>query len=388
MKKLLLVALMACTHAAGDVPTAEVKRDDLVIGVEVTGELEAVDSTDIKPPPIGDMWEFKIAQIATEGDDVKEGDPIVAFDGSEKMRDLETMMNEADAAQKALEKKRDDAALARRDDELKVAEAEAALRKAALKSAAPSDLVASIQQKETELDEQSAKLALDGAKQHAAAAKRSDDEELARLADKATYAKHRVEELQQLLGKLQVTAPRAGTVVLLGNGNDGEKHKVGDTVWRLEDVMQIVKLGNMVGAGIVDEVDIAKIDVNQHVTLRLDALPDVQLHGHIQDIAKSVQNKSQTDPSKVIHLKVAIDPTKEPLRPGMRFRGQIETEKLAQVVQVPADAVFVTADGPVAYRDSGGKLERVKLVLGKRNSAAIEVKSGLAPGDRVSRVAP
>ena len=90
----------------------------------------------------------------------------------------------------------------------------------------------------------------------------------------------------------------------------------------------------------------------------------------------------------MIHLKVAIDPTKEPLRPGMRFRGQIETEKLAKVVQVPADAVFVTADGPVAYRESGGKLEAVKLVLGKRNNTAIEVKSGLQPGDRVSRVAP
>jgi multidrug efflux pump subunit AcrA (membrane-fusion protein) len=387
VKKLLLVLLFACTHA-GEAPTVEVKRDDLVIGVEVTGELEAVDSTDIKPPPVGDMWDFKIAQIAAEGDEVKQGDPILAFDGSEKMRELESMMNEAEAAQKALEKKRDDAALARRDDELKVAEAEATLRKAALKAEAPTDLVASIQQKETALDEQSAKLALDSAKQHAAAAKRSDDEELERLAEKATYAKHRVEELQKLLGKLQVTSPRAGTVVLLGNGQGGEKHKVGDSVWRLEDVMQIVKLGNMIGAGIVDEVDIAKIDVNQHVTLRLDALPDVQLHGHIQDIAKSVQIKSQTDPSKVIHLKVAIDPTKEPLRPGMRFRGQIETEKLAKVVQVPADAVFVTADGPVAYRESGGKLEAVKLVLGKRNGTAIEVKSGLAPGDRVSRVQP
>jgi hypothetical protein len=72
----------------------------------------------------------------------------------------------------------------------------------------------------------------------------------------------------------------------------------------------------------------------------------------------------------------------------MRFRGQIETEKLAKVVQVPADAVFVTPEGPVAYRESGGALEAVKLVLGKRNGTAIEVKSGLAPGDRVSRVAP
>ena len=386
MKWAPLVLLVACAHA-GDVSTVEVRKDDLVIGVEVIGELEAVDSTDIKPPPIPDMWDFKIAQMAAEGDEVKQGDPVIAFDGSEQMRELENMMNESDAAQKKLDKKRDDAALARRDDELKIAEAEAALRKAALKTGQPSDLVASIQAKETELDEQSAKLALDAAKQHAEAAKRSDDEEVQRLTEKATYAKHRVEELQANLAKLQITAPRAGTVVLPQNWQ-GEKHKVGDSVWRMEDVMSIVGLGKMVGAGQVDEVDIAKLDANQPVTLRLDALPDVQLKGHIESIAKAVNRKSQADPSKVIKLKIAIDPTKEPLRPGMRFRGQIETAKLPGVVQVPADAVFVTPEGPVAYRESGGKLERVKLVLGQRNQTAIEVKQGLSAGDRVSRSEP
>jgi len=386
MKAWWLVVLVACAHA-GDVSTVEVKKDDLVIGVEVIGELEAVDSTDVKPPPIADMWDFKIAQMASEGDEVKAGDPVIAFDGSEQMRELENMQNEADAAQKKLDKKRDDAALARRDDELKIAEAEAALRKAGLKTSTPNDLVASIEQKETVLDEQSAKLALDAAKQHAASAKRSDDEEVQRLSEKATYAKHRVEELQQNLAKLQVTATRPGTIVYPTNWQ-GEKHKVGDSVWRMEDVLSIVGLGKMVGAGQVDEVDVAKVDVNQPVTLRLDALPDVQLKGHIESIAKSVQRKSQTDPSKVIKLKISIDPTKEPLRPGMRFRGQIETEKLPAVIQISADAVFVTPDGPVAYRDSGGKLERVKLTLGRRNATAIEVKAGLAPGDRVSRTEP
>jgi hypothetical protein len=50
--------------------------------------------------------------------------------------------------------------------------------------------------------------------------------------------------------------------------------------------------------------------------------------------------------------------------------------------------VFVTPDGPVAYRKTAGGLERVRLALGRRNATAIEVTSGLAPGDRVSRVDP
>ena len=122
------------------------------------------------------------------------------------------------------------------------------------------------------------------------------------------------------------------------------------------------------------------------MTLRLDALPDVQLKGHVESIAKSGASASRRRiRAKVIKLKIAIDPTKEPLRPGMRFRGQIETEKLPGVVQVPADAVFVTPEGPVAYRESGGKLERVKLDARPAQRDGDRGEAGLAPGDRVSQ---
>ncbi|HEX7838460.1 MAG TPA: HlyD family efflux transporter periplasmic adaptor subunit, partial [Kofleriaceae bacterium] len=355
--------------------------------VEVTGELEAVDSTDIKPPPVTNVWNFKIANLAPEGQEVKPGDPVIAFDASDQVRELENMQNEADAAQKKLDKKRDDAQLARRDDELKIAEAEANLKKATLKIDAPADLVASVAQREIQLDEQSARLALDAANQHALKVRQSDTEDVQRLADKAAYARQRVAELQKTIARMQVAAPRAGTIVYPVN-EQGEKHKIGDSVWRMEDVVQIVGLGHMRGNGQVDEVDMARVTEHQPVVLRLDAMPDVQLHGSVASIARSVAARSNTVPSKIVKLKIAIDPTSVPLRPGMRFRGQIETEHLRGVVQVPADAVFVTADGPVAYKEAGGGLERVRLQLGHRTEAMIEVTAGLVRGDRVSRTDP
>jgi multidrug efflux pump subunit AcrA (membrane-fusion protein) len=385
---LFALVLVACSHDAHEHQTVAVHQDDLVIGVDVVGELEAVDSTDIKPPPIGFVWEFKIANLAPEGQDVKAGDPVVGFDPSDQMRELENMANAAEAAQKALEKRRDDAALARRDEALKIAEAEAGLRKAKLKIDQPTDLVASIAAKEAQLDAKTAELALEAAKAHAARSKRSDEDELRRLSDKAAYAKKRTEELQKSIAQLQVKAPRAGTVVY-PTGYRGDKHKVGDSVSRMEGVIQVVSLGEMIAGGRVDEVDMAKLADNQPVSLRLDALPDAVVHGKVQSIARSMHHKSENDPSKVVHLKIALDATTLSLRPGMRFRGQVETEKLAHVVQVPAEAVFVRPDGPVAYRETAsGGFERVKVVLGRRSATAIEVKSGLAPGDHVSRIDP
>ena len=383
-----LALAAGCSRAASEPALADVGRDDLVVGVEVTGVLAAVDSTDVKPPALTDVWNFKITSMAPEGQEVKPGDPVIGFDASEQVRQLENMRNEADAAQKKLDKKRDDTQLALRDDELKIAEAEAGLRKAGLMTDKPPDLVASVQAREVQLDEQAARLTLEAARQHAEQVQRSNAEEIQRLTDKASYARQRVAALEKAIAKMQVTAERAGTIVYAVGEENGEKRKVGDNVWRMADVMSIVGLGQMTGDGQVDEVDMARLAEHQPVVLRLDALPDVQLRGSVQSIARSVSVKSQTDPSKIVKLKVAIDATKVPLRPGMRFRGQVETEHLRGVVQVPADAVFVTADGPVAYRKAGGGFERVRLELGRRTATRIEVKSGLQPGDHVSRSDP
>jgi len=386
----LVTAAMACAcnHASTELALVDIKRADLVIGVEVVGELEAVDSLDIKPPSIYDTWDFKIAELVPEGSDVKEGAPIVAFDPTELTRNLETLANDADAAKKKLDKKRDDAALARRDEELAIAEAEAKLRKAALKTSTPGDLVGSVEQKSLELDQQLAKLQLEQAKARAAKAAKSDRAEIQTLSDHYDYLEKRVQETQADIAKMSVKAPRAGTIVFPTNWR-GEKKKVGDSAWRMEPVLQIVGLGKMVGKGEVDEIDMARVRDAQPVSLKLDALPDVQLRGKVQSIAKSVSPKSPADPSNIVKVKIELDAAAGvPLRPGMRFRGEIEAERVPNIVQIPAEAVFVTADGPVAYKADGGGTTRVKLTLGKRNASMIEVKAGLVAGDRVSRVDP
>jgi multidrug efflux pump subunit AcrA (membrane-fusion protein) len=126
---LLLAAAMALTSlscgtgAAKTEDVATVRRDDLTLGVDVTGTLRAVESDLLGPPPIPDVWDFKIAFMAPEGATVKKGDQVLGFDDTELVHALQDKENELASVKTRIEKKLADAQMARRDEELKSAEA-------------------------------------------------------------------------------------------------------------------------------------------------------------------------------------------------------------------------------------------------------------------------
>src|SRR5688572_10180962 len=113
---------------------------DLVTGFEVSGVLASEASQTLGPPPVTDTWDFKIAFMAQEGMDVKTGTPVLRFDTTELQRRFNEKSAEADEARKQIEKERADLALGTKDERMKLAVAEAQLRKTALKLEAPPDV--------------------------------------------------------------------------------------------------------------------------------------------------------------------------------------------------------------------------------------------------------
>ena len=68
----------------------------------------------------------------------------------------------------------------------------------------------------------------------------------------------------------------------------------------------------------------------------------------------------------------------------MRFRGRIETERVSNVLLVPAEAVAEGPEGPVAHRRGLFSPEAAPLVLGRRDAHRVEVRKGLTEGDWVA----
>jgi hypothetical protein len=380
---LWLVTGRAAASGTGD--WAEARRDDLVIGVPVAGTLSSVQAVRLGPPQISEIWDYKISFLAPEGSPARAGQPVLGFDTSELDRQLLDKMAERDSAQKELEKKQTDLEITRRDRELELAEAQGRLRKASLKVDVPAELVASKDLAKSREDLALARREIAYLQDRLRLEATESATETGALARKRDRAAGRVQEMQAAIRSLTVTAPRDGTVVYVA-GDNGEKKKVGDSCWRGQSVLEIPDLRRMEAEGEVDEADAGRLAVGQRVTFRLDAHPDDLFSGRVRTIGGAVQSKSEVNPLKVVKLALDLDRTdSQRMRPGMRFLGTVEIERVPKALVAPVEAVFNRPGGPVVYRKSGWGSEEVHPVLGRRNDRLVEVRSGLKAGDLVSR---
>lgn len=362
-----------------------VERRDLVVGVEVEGELRSVESVQLGPPQIMDTWNFKISWMAPEGAQVREGEPVLRFDATQTEQQLREMGAERDSAQKSLEKKETDLEIERRGLDLQLAEARGRLRQAEFKLEVPAEVTARAELEKARIDRRLAELEIASVESKIRHLEERGRADLKALRDRRDRMASRVAELQATLDSMTVKAPRSGTLIYTTNWR-GEKMKVGDTAWRAAQVMEIPDLTRMMAEGEVAEAHVGDLAAGQGVTLRLDAYPDHEYTGRVSAIRRAVQRKSRRNPQKVVKLEIELDATDaQRMRPGMRLRGRIEIARVPDSLVVPQEAVFPRPGGAVVYvRTLTGKRQATPE-FGARNQDEFAVLAGLDEGDWVQR---
>lgn len=364
-------------------PWLEVERRDLVIGVDIEGELEAIESATIGPPTVPNVWQFKISSLATDGQQVEAGQPLVGFDTTRLRQQLEQLSSERDTAAAELEKTEADLRKEESDLQLRLAEAEAKLRKADFALDVPTEVTARRDLEKARIDRRIAQLEIEHLERdlrHLEQRRKNDVEWLTSARD---LAASKVSEVQQAIQAMTVRAPRAGTVILKADWR-GEKPKIGDQMWRGRKVLEIPDLERLRATVSIDEADIGRVAPGQSVTFRLDAYPDIEYRATVARIRTAVQPKSRNDPRKIVKAQLELEATdRERMRPGMRLRGRIEIERFEQRLVVPQDAVFQDGDGSYVIARNLLGSERREPELGRRDDAYFEVLGGLGEGDRV-----
>lgn len=372
-----------------------VEHRNLVLGIATEGELRAVDSALIGPPPLRRVWNFQISMIAPEGSEVQAGQPVLGFDTTELTQRLRQSLAEADSTEKELEKATTDLDIQRRQLNLRLEEAKARLRQTEVKVAASAELTAARELDKARIDKRLAETeirSLEASREQHEIRRRM---ELAILRSKLGFARTQVAEQRDAIQRMTVRAPRAGTLILRSgrSGRRGQKKQIGDRVWRAEKVVEIPDLSAMEAMAEVDEQAAGRLAEGLPVTFRLDAYPDNEYGARVSLIRRAVQPKSWQNPSKIIKLTLELEETDtERMRPGMRFVGTIAAETIPNALSVAA--VCVASDEGGAYVEVRGVLgglfgsRKVYPELGRRNTDYVEVLSGLSPGDRLLRRVP
>jgi multidrug efflux pump subunit AcrA (membrane-fusion protein) len=182
---------------------------------------------------------------------------------------------------------------------------------------------------------------------------------------------------------MTVTAPRDGTVVYVADWR-GEKPRVGESTWRAEKLISIPDLTRLAAVARVPETELGRVDEGMPVGLRLDAHPDLEYRGTVLRLSTTVGAQARNDPRKVARADIElerIDP--ERMRPGMRFRAEIERERIAGVLRIPLDAVRHDERKAYVLRRTWRGTERVEPSFGRRSTDEVEVLDGLEAGDRL-----
>ncbi|MFL6591496.1 MAG: efflux RND transporter periplasmic adaptor subunit [Luteimonas sp.] len=91
----------------------------------------------------------------------------------------------------------------------------------------------------------------------------------------------------------------------------------------------------------IDEADIGQVKPGQHVTFSVDAFPDRQFHGTVEQVRLSATNTSNVITYPVV---VAVDNADKTLLPGMTANAEIEVSRKSDVLRVPNAALRYKPD--------------------------------------------
>ncbi|KQP51136.1 cation transporter [Methylobacterium sp. Leaf111] len=181
-----------------------------------------------------------------------------------------------------------------------------------------------------------------------------------------------IERSRKVPSTITWSAPRDG-VVVERNVSDGMRAKSGDTLFKLVDHSRVWVLAD------VTERDLAAVAEGQTATVRARTFPDRVFTGAVTRIYPHLAMGTRT-----ARLRIELPNSNGDLRPGMFAEVTIATGSDKPVVAVPDDAVIDTGTRQVVLLDRGeGRFEPRPVRLGVRGDGYVEIRDGIAAGDRV-----
>ena len=165
------------------------------------------------------------------------------------------------------------------------------------------------------------------------------------------------------------------------------KVRVGERVTASQGLVTIPEVSRMLVESSVPEAEVHRLHPGQIATIRVEALPSVTLTGRVARVG-SLARSSAEQPlgGKRFDLVVEVDPTEADLRPEMTARVDVLVSDRRGVLLIPVHAVFERHGTTFCQVVSRFSVRNRRIEVGDTDDRNVEVRAGIADGDRVALV--
>jgi len=371
-----------------NVPTAAVVRGEFVDYSQLRGEIEAGKSVVLSAP--SNTGDLQIIQLAKNGAAVKKGDVVVQFDPTDLMQRLQQSQTELKQADAQIEQTRALGRLKQEQDKTDVAKGKFDVERARL-DASKQEILSVIDGEKSKLTLADAEQKQKQLEQQLSSDATGSDADVNSRKLRRDKAKYDVDHRLKNIENMKLAAPVDGMVTLKQNfraggpfGSSPEWH-VGDRAWSGAAILELPDLSTLRVTAQVDETDRGRLKIGQQVSIRVDAIPDKELQGSVEDISPLTKpDFSSFPPAKNFSVTIKLTATDPRLRPGMSASARVAVDRLPDSIMLPAEAVFQKSGHSVAYVLRGSTYEERTVTVARRGSGQVVVTGGLQAGDKVA----
>jgi HlyD family secretion protein len=216
--------------------------------------------------------------------------------------------------------------------------------------------------------------------------------QLAQAQAKFASARSTFETQQQRLNKLHkqieacmIRAPAVGQVVYWSSTERWVRTKIeqGAEISEGYKIITIPDASEMKVEVKIHETWVDRIEPNQPAEITIEAFPDKTFTGRVLKKAPLADAEDWLNPDlKVYATDIGIDGKHDYLKTGMTGRVTIIINKLKDVLYVPIQSVVTVEEKKICYV-AGSPAQKRDVETGLFNDNFVEIKSGLAEGEKV-----
>jgi len=367
------------------VPTIEVKRTEFLDSVQFRGECAALKSLSITAP--AEAGDLQILNMAADGAKVKLGDMIVEFDKTKTEQELAQHRSTLKYTAADIDQTRAQSRITEEQDLTSISKARFDLESAKL-DAGKQEIVSKIEGEEAKLKVSNAEQALREAEQKLNSDRASARASIQGKIETSRKAAFDVQRAETALSKMTLKAPAAGMVSLVPvwHPEGRSPFKPGDRAWPGAPIAELPDADSLRISAHVDETERGRLAPKQLVTLHLDAIPDRQFTGTIEEISTlASEDFSAGWPiPRNFDVRIILDQSDPRLKPGMTAQVTVIVDRVRDALSIPVEGSFQKEGETLAYVWSGSKFRPQAIEISRRSGDRILVAKGLQPGDRIA----